>query len=256
MTGAVSADPAGAFLAHPDHERILQVYRRAPGDEPGSGKFNNPASSAALAANVFGYFLTDPSACDVSIGGAPGAGVRTVTLEAVVRFGWRGGRHPCLDALVTGDDWLAGIEAKRYEPFRSKPAPAFSAAFDRDVWGDLPGWNDVRRKLQGGDLRFAMLDATQLIKHALALSEEGRRTGRAWRLIYLYAEPAAWPDGRPVGPVRHGAHRAEIERFAEQLGEDAVRFHAISYRDLLQDWSRKDHGAGNHARAVLDHFDL
>jgi hypothetical protein len=252
----VSIDPAGALLAHLDHAAILKAYQAAPGDELGSGKFNNPASSAALAANVFGYFLSDPSACDLSAAGVTGLTARAVTLEAVVRFGWRGGRHPCLDALVTGDDWLAGIEAKRYEPFRSKPAPAFSAAFDRDVWGDLPGWNDVRRKLQGGDLRFAMLDATQLIKHALSLSEEGRRTGRAWRLIYLYAEPAAWPDGRPVGPVRHGAHRAEIQRFTEQLGEDAVRFHATSYRDLLEDWSRKDRGAGGHARAVLDHFDL
>lgn len=232
------------------------MYRDAPGDELGSGKFNNPASSAALAANVFGYFLNDPAACDLSIVGAPGTGVRSVTLEAVVRFGWRGGRHPCLDALVTGDDWLAGIEAKRYEPFRAKSAGRFSSAFDRDVWGDLPGWNDVRCKLRSGDLRFAMLDATQLIKHALALSEEGRRTGRAWRLIYLYAEPAAWPDGRPVGPVRHGAHRAEIERFTEQLGEDAVRFHATSYRDLLGAWARKGGGAAAHAHAVLDHFDL
>jgi hypothetical protein len=46
----VSVDPAGALLAHLDHQRIVQVYRGAPGDELGSGKFNNPASSAALAA--------------------------------------------------------------------------------------------------------------------------------------------------------------------------------------------------------------
>ncbi|WBQ10246.1 hypothetical protein L2D01_00405 [Hyphomonadaceae bacterium ML37] len=252
----MSHDAKLALLPHLDHAAILKVYQDAPGDELGSGKFNNPASSAALAANVFGYFLTDPSACDLSIAGAPGEGVRTVALEAVVRFGWRGGRHPCLDALVAGDDWLVGVEAKRYEPFRAKSAARFSSAFDRDVWGALPGWNDVRRKLQGGDLRFAMLDAAQLIKHALALSEEGRRTGRDWRLIYTYAEPGAWPDGRLIDARRHHAHRAEIDRFAAALGADAARFHAVSYRALLSSWADQELRAGKHARAVLEAFDL
>lgn len=70
----MSIDPAGALLAHLDHAAILKAYQAAPGDELGSGKFNNPASSAALAANVFGYFLSDPSACDLFAAGVSGAG--------------------------------------------------------------------------------------------------------------------------------------------------------------------------------------
>ena len=66
-----------------------------------SGKFDSPESSAALAANTFGFFLNRPG--DLP----PLPGFKNVEwptsslhIEKEVRFPWRGGRHPWLDALV------------------------------------------------------------------------------------------------------------------------------------------------------------
>jgi hypothetical protein len=56
----------------------------------------------------------------------------------MVRFPWNGGRHPCLDVLVTTVSVLLGIESKRYEPFRAKAVTTLSDAYWRPVWGDRP----------------------------------------------------------------------------------------------------------------------
>jgi hypothetical protein len=61
-------------------------------------------------------------------------------LEALVRFPWSGGHHPCLDVLIATPHSLIGVEAKRYEPFRPKsqadPVSDWSEAYWRQVWGD------------------------------------------------------------------------------------------------------------------------
>ena len=111
----------------------------AAGNEIALGKFDHPESSAALAVNTMGYFLI--RAADLPpIPGLDDAGwpARSVMLEANVRFPWKGGRHPWLDALVTTRRALIGIESKRYEPFRREygPKTRFSDAYWRPVWGD------------------------------------------------------------------------------------------------------------------------
>src|SRR5947209_2825083 len=105
-------------------DRILACYAAAPGNEIESGKFFSPESSAALAANTFGYFLN--RLADLPpLPGCPKLGwpACDLGLEAIVRFPWSGGKHPCLDALVETRDALIGIESKRYEPFRAKQEP-------------------------------------------------------------------------------------------------------------------------------------
>jgi hypothetical protein len=120
-------------------DRIVACYRAAGGNEIESGKFASPESSAALAANTFGFFLDRASdlpalpGCD-----ALGWPATEVNLEALLRFPWSGGRHPCLDALVLTKNALIGIESKRYEPFRGKRLAGLSEAYWRQVWR----WHD------------------------------------------------------------------------------------------------------------------
>jgi hypothetical protein len=110
-------------------ELIRAIYGRAPGNEIASGKFASRESSAALAANTFGLFLARPfdlpplPGCE-----AWGWPASAVDLEAIVRFPWSGGRHPCLDALIETSGAVIGVESKRYEPFRTKPADPTTAA--------------------------------------------------------------------------------------------------------------------------------
>lgn len=48
------------ILDHLPKEMITFAYQRAKGNEIDSGKFLHPESSAALAGNAFGFFLSQP----------------------------------------------------------------------------------------------------------------------------------------------------------------------------------------------------
>ena len=54
---AASTKPQDRFLPGVPGADIERILDAAPGDEIGRGKFDHPESSAALAANAFGFFL-------------------------------------------------------------------------------------------------------------------------------------------------------------------------------------------------------
>ena len=251
------------FLPGVPGAEIERIFNAAAGNEIVTGKFDSPESSAALAANTFGLFLNRPwdlpplPNCDRVAWPA-----RSLSIEATVRFPWRGGRHPVLDCLITTTSALIGIESKRFEPFRSKSPASFSEAYWRPVWGDdMKGYEGVRDTLRANGHLYQFLDAAQLVKHAFALRTKvyRRRSGHDGLtpiLFYLYAEPGVWPkDGRPIGDDEKTKHRQEIVRFAKDVAGDEVGFVSCSYRQLLEDWARhKDHGIRAHAAAVTRRF--
>ena len=51
----------GRFLPGVPGPDIEAIFEAAPGNEIGTGKFDSPESSAALAANAFGFFLNRAS---------------------------------------------------------------------------------------------------------------------------------------------------------------------------------------------------
>lgn len=116
------------FLPGVPADLVLAALERAGGNEVASGKLASPDSSAALAVNGFGWFLRRPE----DLPAFPGLddldwpAVR-VDVERQMRFLWSGGRHPWLDA---------GVESKRYEPFRDAKRAVLADAYDRDVWGE------------------------------------------------------------------------------------------------------------------------
>ena len=239
---------------------IERIFDAAAGNEIASGKFDSPESSAALAANAFGFFLNRPQDlpplpdCDRVAWPA-----RSLSIEATVRFPWSGGRHPVLDCLVTTPSALIGIESKRYEPFRGKKSASFSEAYWRPVWGDdLNGYEGVRDTLRANGRPYEFLDAAQLVKHAFALRTEVHRRGGKLTpiLFYLYAEPDVWPkDGTPVNEDDKAKHREEIARFARDVASDEVAFVSCPYRRMLEDWARhKDRRVRAHADAVTRRF--
>jgi hypothetical protein len=75
------------------------------------------------------------------------------------------------------------------------------------------------------------LDATQLVKHAFglrtAVHHKKHFVGKLPALLYLYAEPERWPDGRPISIAEIEAHRVEIRRFAEAVTGDEVVFSSL-----------------------------
>ena len=249
------------FLPGVPRKLVEKLYDNAPGNEIGSGKFDHPESSSALFANALGYFLGQANKLP-PLPRCEGAGwpARDLTLEAELRFPWRGGRHPWLDGLVTTSDSLIGIESKRFEPFRGKAPAHFSDAYWRSFWGgDMKGYEAVRDSLREDARLYGFVDAAQLVKHAFALRTEVHRLGRTHLvpcLFYLYAEPASWPEsGREIAGTDKACHRREIARFASAVAGDEVKFTACSYGELLDAWAQHgDAGIAAHVLALRSRF--
>ncbi len=241
---------------------VEAAFRAAPGDEIASGKFDSPASSAALAANALGFFLK--RARDLPpLPGCEGElwPARALTLETTIRFPWRGGQHPVLDCLVVTSSALIGIESKQYEPFRVKGTSSLSEAYWRPCRGEyMKGYEGVRDALRDDRRSYLRLNAAQLFKHTFALRTDvhrnGPQAGLRPILLYLYAEPEVWPTGGT--PVDEGAiarHRLEIETFASAVAGDEVAFIACPYKTLLGSWiCSEDAGIRAHARSVLERY--
>ena len=140
----------GRFLPGVPGPQIEAIFDAAAGNEIATGKFDSPESSAALAANTFGFFFQRAS----DLPALPGCGNETwpalsLMLEAELRFPWSGGRHPVLDCLVRTPSALIGIESKRFEPYRTRHTSPLSDAYWRRVWGEhMSGYERVRDSLK------------------------------------------------------------------------------------------------------------
>lgn len=240
------------FLPGVPEDRILSLLASAGGNELESGKLDSPESSAALAVNAFGWFLDRPADLPPF---PPLADIdwpaQRVDIERQMRFPWRGGRHPWLDAALETPTHLIGIESKRFEPFRDAKTVNLSDAYDRDVWGDgMAPFTFMRDALRRRDAVFAYLDSAQLVKHAFGLVTEGNRIGKAPVLLYLYAEPDK-RETSAISPETLARHRAEIASFAIDVAGAAVRFASCSYREWFDGWTGD---ACLHAGAIIDRF--
>ena len=244
---------SGRFLSGLPAERIETLLSRSPGSELATGKFDNPDSSAALAANAFGRFLEHPRGLP-PLPGVPMGTPQEVTIEAEMRLPWSGGTHPWLDAAATTSTTLVGIESKRYEPFRPARTAVFPDAYEKRDWGPgLARTTALRRRLITGEAAFRHLDAGQLVKHIHGLRTQGIKRAKGVVLVYLYAEPPLWSSGKPVDPAAITRHREEVTRFAADVRGDDVVFIALRWSDVLAQW-RAIRALAPHAKALEDRF--
>ena len=240
------------FLPGVPGDRVRAALAAAGGNEVESGKLDSPESSAALAVNTFGWFIDRPADLPPF---PPLADLdwpaHCVDVERQMRFPWRGGRHPWLDAAVETATHLIGVESKRFEPFRDAKTVNLSDAYDRDVWGNgMAPLTLMRDGLRSEEVAFTYLDAAQLVKHAFGLVTEGNRIGKVPVLLYLYAEPVTRGTSA-ITPETLTRHRAEIASFATAVEGAAVRFAACSYSEWFAGWTGD---ARNHADAVVERF--
>jgi len=250
------------FLPGVPGPKIEAIFNAAPGNEIVTGKFDNPESSAALAANAFGFFLDRSS----DLPPLPGCGgetwpARSLALEAEIRFPWSRGQPPVLDCLVTTPSALIGVESKRFEPYRIKSPSSLSDAYWRQVWGErMKGYENIRDRLRDEPDLYGRPDAAQLFKHAFALRTEVHcRNGHGGLtpiLFYVHAQPEFWPaSGKAVDEGAKARHREEIKHFAAAVAGDEVIFVSCSWRELLDTWSHsEDDRIRAHADAVAARF--
>lgn len=228
---------SAALLDNLPKDRIIACFAKAGGDELSSGRLASPESSAALAANTFGFFLEQPTLLTLPRPPLAAGDANSVELECEMRFPWSGGTHAWLDVVIRSNDFLIGIESKRYEPFRDEKRAHLSPAYSRDVWGPYMGpFTRMRDELVANPMLFKQLDAAQLIKHAFGIRTQAAQGGKAPHLLYLYAEPHEYPNGRSIPRAQLAQHLAEIEKFASAIDGAEVRFSSLSYSELFSSW--------------------
>ena len=224
-------DPS--FLPGVPAEAVLAALGRLPGSDLAS-----PDSSSALVGNTFGWFLARPRQL-LPLPGVPMGLPETVELGVEMQLPFRGTRHPRLDAVVTTPTTLVGIASKRYQPFRPPKAAAFTEPFDsRDSGAGMARYGALRKALTDGRQTFGHLDAVTLVKQAYALRTQSLKRARGAVLVYLHAEPQIWANGKPVDPKAIARHRTEVASFARAVKGDDVTFVALTWAELLTQWSK------------------
>jgi len=241
------------FLPDLPEALILESLKRSPGNEIASGKFDSPESSAALAANAFGWFLERPDQLP-PLPDVPQGRAEAVWLAAEMRFPWSGGRHPWLDVGLATHTTLIGIESKRYEPFRPAKNTGFSEVYDRPVWGANMGrYTQLQRDLVSGAQAYDALDAVQLIKHAYGIRTRAEKRALGSVLVYLFAEPKFWASGKQVDRARVALHRREVAAFGRAVSGDEVVFVPLRWGNLIRQWAAIP-ALGAHVAALRERF--
>jgi len=227
-------------LFEPLAPEVLDQFIRGDGGEisanPRPGiphKMNALHSSSALAVNVFHYWyrLRDAAgiaaACGLCRAGSRIPGV--IQFEKKLVINKRFQKHPNVDVVIQdrldSPTVLFAIESKFTEAYGGRKHPGIKQAYlDRPaLWTGIPALRSIAEEIVDTDTEFQHLHPAQLIKHILGVRQTLKPGGR-FRLLYL------WYDAFGADGARH---RSEIERFSAAAASDGVRFHALTYQELI-----------------------
>ncbi len=148
--------------------------------------------------------------------------------------------NPNIDSVILNRETdkikAFGIECKFSEAYSSRNHSGLKEKYLTDIteqWKDIPNLLDFAKTISPEDKSFNYLHPAQLLKHILGLKKEYGKTG--FRLLYLWYDVLG-EDGCK--------HRAEITEFARIAKLDNVKFHSISYQELILKL-KKDYYNGN-----------
>lgn len=217
------------------------------GSELGSsdlpGKMQAIHSSSALGVNVFQYWKSI-SAVPV-IAAACGLCRRGSTVSYDIQFEEKYSInasfrfHPNIDVVIHNKPEATikrfAIECKFSEAYGAYKHGGLKQKYldCSDIWDDIPSLLTVARHISPHDKEFRHLHPAQLIKHILAMKRHFGKSG--FRLLYL------WYD---VLGEQGTCHRDEVEEFAKVAKRDGIKFHSLTYQELisrLANQLRSDH---------------
>jgi hypothetical protein len=215
---------------------VRKSFAAGDGVELGSmdlpGKMQAVHSSSALGVNVFQYWKsrgTIPviaAQCGLCRRGSQVS--CDIHFEEKYPINDTFGYHPNIDVVIHNSPSARiksfAIECKfseAYGAFKHGGLKAKYLGLD-DLWADIPNLRSFAESISPDDYDFVHLHPAQLMKHILGLKREFGRNG--FRLLYL------WYDVLGKQGKRHGD---ETLRFGEIAKKDGIKFHALTYQDLI-----------------------
>ena len=201
-----------------------------------------------MAVNVFGRWLGSED--HLQVDGISGFD-QPLSIEHKLKIARRRrGSQPRLRPSSPGV--LLGIESKLTETLAEHEPVIWKTPYHAPEMAALlhGGWADVFQSSLSGRWRPAHLGLEQLIKHALALNSHA--AGRTAHLAYVYWGPSNGQD------VRSPPARGRTAQLEERVGNAVPHLHAVSYAQLLDEWSRISRSPPwleEHLKQIRDRYD-
>jgi len=201
-------------------------------DETKSAKMCAVHSSSALGVNILQYWKKK-NIPDIAY--ALGLSRKNNTTSIEIKFEQKFkisnkfNFDPNIDAVIYNDEndkiKAFGIECKFSEAYSSRNHPGLKEKYITEIskhWKDIPKLFDFAKTICPNDDYFNHLHPAQLIKHILGLKNQYGKSG--FRLLYLWYDVLGYEGCK---------HRKEIKQFSEIAKSDNIKFHSISYQELI-----------------------
>lgn len=186
-------------------------------------------SSSALAVNVFHYWLQRDKAPLAKAMEIPSTEIESIRFERVSPIANNVDRtsfpkDPNIDVVINyrqGPIREIGIESKFSEAYGEHDGLRQAYTQRRELWEGLPACLALAERIVVGG-KVTGLNTPQLLKHLLSLKHRPG-IGKFWLVYLWYASQ---------GPEL-GMHYQQLEEFKRILAEDRVRFHYLTYQELI-----------------------
>lgn len=203
------------------------------GDATHSAKMCAVHSSSAIGVNVFQYWKNKniPNvAYSLGLCRKDNKSAQEIHFEQKFKISNKFSHSPNIDVVVINNNKTDkikafGIECKFSEAYSSRKHPGLKEKYLTEIseqWKDIPNLFKFAKTISPTDKTFNHLHPAQLIKHILGLKKAYGKGG--FRLLYL------WYD---VLGKEGCSHREEIKKFTEITKLDNIKFHSISYQELI-----------------------
>ncbi len=234
-------------LFRPLLPEVMKSFAAGDGSELGSTKFPGKMqavhSSSALAVNVFQYWKSMKAVpviaalCGLCRGDSQVSCAIHFEEKYPIDDGF--GYHPNIDVVIHNAPSARikrfAVECKFSEAYGGHGHVGIKAKYLGldDLWADIPNLLRFAMRISPDDYEFAHLHPAQLVKHILGLKRQFGRQG--FRLLYLWYDVLGDQGKR---------HREEAEEFTGIAKSDGIKFHSLTYQELivaLESHLRTDH---------------
>ena len=196
------------------------------------GKMQAVHSSSALGVNIFQYWKVISavpiiaSACGFCRFGSQVS--CDIQFEEKFPIKDSFGFHPNIDVVVHNDPTAKiqrfAIECNFSEAYGVHKHGGLKPKYLEydDIWDGTPNLRTFAERISPDDQEFNHLHPAQLIKHILGLKRQVGCDG--FHLLYLWYEVSGEQGKR---------HRDEAVRFFEVAKQDGIKFHSLTYQELI-----------------------
>jgi hypothetical protein len=223
-------------LFQPLLPEVRESFASGDGGELGStefpGKMQAVHSSSALGVNVFQYWKSIKAAPAIASQCGlcrPGSQVSyDIHFEKKYPINDTFRSHPNIDVVIHNTPAAKikrfAVECKFSEAYGARKHGGLKAkylALDNH-WADIPNSMHFSERISPNDNEFKHLHPAQLVKHILGLKRKFGKAG--FRLLYLWYDVLGDQGKR---------HRDEVSKFAAVTKSDGIKFHSLTYQELI-----------------------